>query len=355
MQDPILNRDLEETRELVIRWSQFHEFFRLGMKGENITPQAEFKFLELKTRIAMLHDGFLHAVQHNHKTAQSVIDVMASCIMLRRIKDFSPTDLRKLETDWNEAHLLMTETIAHLEERQQELLMVSEGAYKLGQLRKRFFRRAGRLATHPLFIIFAVIALFILAVVGLPALGVYDIRSIKREFPFTQPVYDPVVGALRTVFSDIPYASMAEVELADPRFGQVDSGAYNQLKGRLEPKDFINQLVNRGFDINDIERATRLFENRRSYSSQVYVDPEGNRMIAHEILFDTSEAAREFARLRRAGLDKMTDSEARYQVEQKYTLARRANLLVLLELSSNSYRRKFAEERWGFGGRQIGI
>lgn len=355
MQDPILNRDLEETRELVVRWSQFHEFFRLGVKGENITPQAEMKFLELKTRIAMLHDGFLHAVTGDHKIAQNVIGVMASCIMLKRIKELSQTDLRKLETDWNEAHLLMTETIAHMEQRQQELLLVSEGAYRLGQLRKRLFRRAGRIATHPLSIILSVMGMFVVAVVGLPALGVYDLRSIKREMPFTKPVYDPVVGVMRTVFSDIPYASMAEVNLADPRFGQTDSGAYNQLRDRLEPKDFINQLVNRGFDINDIERATRLFEKRIDYASSVYVDPEGNRMIVHEVLFGTSADAREFARLRRAGLDKMTDSEARYQVEEKYTLCRRANLLVLLELSTNSYRRKFAGERWGFGGRQIGV
>lgn len=355
MQDPILNRDLEETRELVIRWSQFLEFFRLGVKGENITPQAEMKFLELKTRIAMLHDGFLHAVQSNHKTAQNVIGVMASCIMLKRLKDLSQTDRRKLETDWNEAHLLMEETIAHLEARQKELLLVSEGAYKFAQFRKRALRTTARWASHPLFIIAAVLVLFVIAVVGLPALGVYDLRTIKREMPFTKPVYDPVVGALRTVFSDIPYASMSEVNLADPRFGQVDRGAFDQLRDRLEPKDFINQLVNRGFNINDVQRATDLFNNRLDYGAQVYVDPDGNRLIAHEVLFNNTEEARAFVRLRRAGIDKMTDRDARYRVEEKYTMCRRANLVVLLELSTNSYRREFAAERWGFSGRQIGV
>ncbi len=355
MQDPILNRDLEETRELVIRWSQFHEFFRLGVKGENITPQAELKFLELKTRIAMLHDGFLHAVKGDQKAAQNVIGVMAACIMLRRLKAMNQVELRKLETDWNEAHLLMTETLAHLEERQAELLMVSESSHRLGLLGKRASRAVSRWISHPLFIIAAIMVVFVIAVAGLPALGVYDLRSIKRELPFTEPVYDPVVGVLRTVFTDIPYSSMGEVKFADPGYGEVDRAAFAQLQNRLQAKDFINQLVNRGFNVNDVERVTRIFNARLDYSATVFLDSEGSRMISHEILFDTSHDANEFVRLRRAGLDKMPDHDSRYKVEEKYTLCRRGNLVVLLELSTISYRRLLAEKRWGFSGRQIGV
>ena len=52
MEDPDLNRNLEETKELHARWSQFRDFFQMAIKGSKVTPQAETKFLELKTRIA---------------------------------------------------------------------------------------------------------------------------------------------------------------------------------------------------------------------------------------------------------------------------------------------------------------
>jgi hypothetical protein len=189
----------------------------------------------------------------------------------------------------------------------------------------------------------------------LPALGVYDLRSIKRELPFTQPVYDPVVTNLRKVFTDIPYASFAEVKLADPAYGQIDHGALDHLGNRLQPKDFVNQLVNRGFNINDVDQVTRLFNARLDYDAKIFVDPDGNRLISHELLFATSRDGQAFVRLRQAGLDKMPDNDSRYKVEEKYTLCRRANLVVLLELSSISYRRTIAGKRWGFSGRQIGV
>lgn len=355
MQDPILNRNLEETKELAIRWSQFHEFFKLGVKGQNITPQSEFKFLELKTRIAMLHDGFLRSVQRDPRIAQNVINVMAACILLRRLSSMSQMDLQKLEYDWNEAYLLMTETISQLEDRRQELLLVSEGAYKLNQWRKRIFRGAGGIARHPVSIVAFVLLIFAMLIAGLPALGVYDIRSIRERMPFTAPVYDPVVGILRKVFTDIPYSSGAEIQVADPRFGQIDRGVGGALADRLAPKDFINQLVNRGFNVNDVDRVTALFNDRLHYDAEIFLDPADGKLICHQVLFASTHDAREFIHLRQAGLDKMGNNDARYRVQQKYTVCRRANLIVLLEDSETGYRREFARKRWGFAPRQIDL
>jgi hypothetical protein len=87
----------------------------------------------------------------------------------------------------------------------------------------------------------------------------------------------------------------------------------------------------------------------------VFVDPDAERLICHEVLFGSTHDAIEFVRLRRAGLDKMPDNDSRYRVQEKYTLCRRANLVVLLEQSNTSYRREFARTRWGFGARQIDL
>lgn len=355
MQDPILNRNLEETKELAARWSQFHEFFKLGVKGEGITPQAEYKFLELKTRIAMLHDGFLRSAPRDQKIAQNVISIMAACILLRRIKGMNQVELQKIEYDWNEAYLLMTETISRLEDKRNELILVSETAFRFQQFRQRWLTSAFRTMQHPLFMGLAVCALLFFVFVGVPMLGLYDITRIKQDLPFTARFYDPVMGILRSAFSDLPYASADEIDFADISYGQPDRAALQRLSSRLEPKDFINQLVNRGVDVNDVDAASRIFERRRDYSALVYKDPEGMSLLTHQILFGSTEDAKEFVRLRAAGLDKMTDTELKFRIREKVTLCRRANLVVILEQSTPDYRRTFAQGKWGFRARQIDL
>jgi hypothetical protein len=355
MEDPVLNRDLEETRELAQRWSQFHDFLRLGVKGEGITPQAEFKFLELKTRIAMLHDGFLHSAVRDPRVAQNVISVMAACILLRRLKGLNQTELQKLEFDWNEAYLLMTETIAHLEEERERLLLISNTGHKLEQGFRAARHRVTRVARHPLFLIGLIVGSIGFVVAGIPMLGLYDITRLKEDMPWTERYYVPVMRSLRTVFPNIPYADEREIEFADLSFGRSDPQGARAMRDRLQPKDFVNQLINRGFNVNDLDRVLEIFEARRHYSTSVFTDPDGNRVIAHQILLGTSEDARDFVRLRAAGIDKITDSTTRYRITSNITACRRGNLVLLLEFSTPEYRRSLARGRWGFSQRQIDL
>ncbi|MCH7597314.1 MAG: hypothetical protein IID35_12255, partial [Planctomycetes bacterium] len=159
MEDVTLNLNLEESKELHALWGQYREFSSLALKGEKIAPQAEMKFLELKTRIAILHDGFMAPVKHDHKVGQKVMEVLANCISLRRIQMMSNADIQKLDFDWNESYMLITETIQGLEQEREKLRTTNKFAHKMRQVKEQTVASIHNFFVGPYFKALAVIAL----------------------------------------------------------------------------------------------------------------------------------------------------------------------------------------------------
>lgn len=355
MQDPLLNRSLEETRELELRWSQFRDFLRLGMKGGEISSESEFMFLELKTRIAMLYDSLARSVTPDNGVAQNVIRVMASCFMLRRLRAMNPQQLHQLDTDWTAASVLISETIALLEQRQRELILVSDFSAGLKQYRQRVFSALGEFGRRPALFIPGLIILFALSLAFVSMTGIYDITRVKSDVPALRPLYNPVMAVARFAFSEIPYAAMDEVRPRKPDFAPPSPDAYsNPGKYRLSAKDFTVDLLNLGFDINDVDRATRILNRKRAFDAAIFTVTDGE-LREYIVLFATAADAKEFVRLRRAGLDKLTDNDRRYQIENSISVSRRANLVVLFRGSTSDNRRSFALKKWGFGPDQTDL
>lgn len=354
MEDPRLNRSIEETAELASRWSQFHDFFKMGLKGENITSQAELKFLEVKMRVAMLHGGFMNVIRHDQKVAQNMIDVMASCILLKRLKDMNPNEQQKIEYDWNEAYLLISETLAHLEEEREELAHVSARAYKLNEFRKNAAARANRLVRNPIFMVGLVLFILLTVAIGAPLLGYYDIRDIRKDVRFTNRFYDPVMNTFRIVFKNIPYSNLKEVNQKNPNFAEVDQNTRGSLISGVGEAAFA-ELTNRGFPRQHFQTFLDLIQKNRGFRSTVYHTPNGNILIEHAILFDTNDDADLVVEIRRENMENQITQERRYNINQNMTLCQRANLLVILELSNPEYRETFAKEKWGFRDSEIGV
>lgn len=354
MEDPRLNRSIEETRELATRWSQFHDFFRMGVKGENITPQAEMKFLEVKMRVALLHGSFMASVRHDQKIAQNMISVMASCILLKRLKGMNASELQKLEYDWNEAYLLISETLSQLEDEREALLPVSERLHKLNEFRRTALSRSLRLARNPFFLVGALLFIVFGTLVGVPLLGYYDITRLKRDAPFTRNLYNPVMGALRVVFPDIPFADMQEVRQRDPSWGKKDPTQRGSLVNGVG-EAAIAELTNRGFPRERVLEFFDMFTQNRAFGSAVFLTPSGTPMLEHHILFKTTADAKRVEELRRDHMDNDLNQEARANIDANLTMCRRANLIVLLELATEDYRRDFALNKWGFKEGEIGV
>ena len=82
MIDPVIERKYSDCKELIALWKTFHEFFKLGVRGQDITQDKEAKFLEIKSRIAMLHDSFLESLDHDQNIGQNIINIVTRCITL---------------------------------------------------------------------------------------------------------------------------------------------------------------------------------------------------------------------------------------------------------------------------------
>ena len=209
MQDPILERRLVNCKKLIKRWQEFYEYIHACMKGAQFDSTAESKFLQLKSQVAILHDGFLEAVDTKERgvaaTAQSVISVVERCIMLSKVQKMDTAEIKKMEIEWHESYLLMNETIAILEEQIEQLSHVSHVTYMQRQFFTKVVPRFTRVLTSTGFYwaIGSAAALFVL--IGLPMLGVFSYDALNTWGPSSK-VYTAARTIVRkTVMKNLEY------------------------------------------------------------------------------------------------------------------------------------------------------
>ena len=135
MEDPLLNRDLGEVKELQTRWNQYRDFVTMAMRQQPISAQAEMKFLELKSRIAMLHDSFMNSLQHDQQTGQNMMNIVNDMILLKKAARATDAEKQKFEFDWNECYLLISETVSGMDEEVKRLAGINERSYRAAQRR----------------------------------------------------------------------------------------------------------------------------------------------------------------------------------------------------------------------------
>lgn len=352
MRDPALDRNLEETRELHQRWSQFHDFFNMAAKGTKVTPEAEMKFLDLKTRIAMLHDGFMQSLKHDHKVGQNVLQILGQCIMLRRIPNLSNAEVQKIEFDWNEAYLLMTETVANLEEEQERLASISENAWKMQKAKERFSTSMNNFLVGPWFKLILVLGILGFIIVGVPMLGIYDYKNLKRDLPWSAPVYDRVMSGIRFVYSDLSFSELKEAEtgLASREDYPPDDAGVSQIT----PEFVYSQLPNLGFDPAYIQEVKEIFDRRIGFDKEKrsLKNARGQSMYAYYILFRDADDAKRFVELRRRGVEKL-DQQIRDNLNATLNVARKANFVAIFVSAEEELRSGFGQKKFKFKESQM--
>lgn len=347
MQDPALERRLEEIQELHQRWSQFHDFFNMALKGGKATPQAEVKFLDIKTRIAMLHDSLMQSLTHDQKVGQNVMQIIGACIMLRRIPQLSNTEIQKLEFDWNECYLLMTETIANLEEERERIAGISERSYKMKKSQERLLANINNFFVGPYFKALIIVGSFLFVVFGVPFFGIYKYSKLKEDLPWTAPVYDRVVSMLRSINSEIPFDDFMQIPQENP-----PDTKYSPLTRDLSSLTaaFISSnLVNLGFPANesDLKEVKELLGRTKKFDKEKRLLPGGNRieLNAFYFLFASTEDAKRFVELRRKGVEAL-DAANKKKLEETINVVRRANFIGLFFSPEDALRTNFAREKW---------
>ena len=356
MEDPVLNLNLEDTKELHTRWSQFREFFTLAQKGGKITPEAERKFLELKTRIAMLHDSFMQSLQHDQNVGQNIMTILASCIMLKRVPLMNNVEVQKLEFDWNEAYLLIHETIAGLEEEKERLLGVNETLFKIQQVREQATAKVHNFLVGPAVKLFAGITIGVAVVLFLPEyffnknFGVYNYVYLKQDAGWSAILYDRVVPLVRLFYSDLTYPEWRELDIKSP--SDLPDDKYIISTRDLDAftsEYFLTQIVTLGFSASDRTEVADLIERVRNFNRvrvAVYGRP-ATGTVTYNILFRDSDDAKRFVELRRKGLDAL-DAEEAEAIKKRVNICRKANFLGVFDSTRELLRNEYPVDRYDF-------
>lgn len=341
MEDPVLNRNLEEIKELQTRWNQFHDFVNMAMQQgpSKITPQAELKFLELKSRIAMLHDGFMGGVKADVKTAQNIIQIVADCIMLKRSAVATDAEKQKFEFDWNECFMLLNETVSTLEEEKKKLAGINERAYKAAKRREIMKARIHNFLHSPLLKWFVVI---FGTIGGLIAVQVfYGYGKFYTDISFTKGAYKSIVGTVWRPFisPDLEYHDYEEVEFNEKATIPEEKDA------NLKENDFTSRIMaSIGFTADVADEAKKLFNDRKDKTFFVRQSNLGNCAFFGFVLNSTADA-KKFIDLQKQGIAKL-DAARQQKVKDETYVRRRANL-VAIGIGQHPLRAGWVIDHWG--------
>lgn len=291
MIDPEVERQYSDTKELLALWNTFHQFFSMGVKGDNITPEKENQFLELKSRIAMLHDSFMDALTHNQNVGQEVLSIITRAITLKHLGRISTADLKKMEIEWHEAYLLLNDTIAALDQRRKELGEINESQYRAKQAAGAARQKMGKFFGSFYFKLAAVLAVLLAGTIGVQAFGIYDYDELGSISALRTP-YRWGKYVVRTVNPDSPWPNIDVV----PRKGHAswpEGVKEPQLDGDVDKTasaQMIAQLANPMGIFSDLyQNLNNAVEFRKETAEKGGARP----VEIHSFRFNTAEEARQ--------------------------------------------------------------
>ena len=348
MEDPVLNRNIEETKELHTRWGQFRDFVIMSMKGQPVTPQAEMKFMELKSRIAMLHDGFMNGLQHDKKTGMNVMNIMSDCILLKRLNNATDAEVQKFEFDWNECFLLLTEQLGTLEDEKKRLAGINERAWKAAKRKQRLEASIHNFLHSPLLKYAGIAAAVFMIVWGIPAFGIYDYREFGKMSWSAKPYFAYVNYVHRPIFDkDFPYESYVEIardetNKPEEKFQTVKKEDAGSLNFQLFHDVILMQL---GLTQADLSAMDDILKKNKYFGSIRYT-ADGKDVQFYYILLGTTEDAKSLCDKLKSVYSAMTSQQAK-NIKDNVFVARKANF-VAFGVSPHIMREEFVKQEWKF-------
>ncbi|MDX2177609.1 MAG: hypothetical protein SF028_14185 [Candidatus Sumerlaeia bacterium] len=152
MVDPAVERRFADCSELVDAWRSFLEHLTLALRTpDSITPTAEQNFLAVKARVAMLHDSFMDSLERDKQTGANMLQLVNRAITLRHLAKLGAADSKKMEIEWHEIYLLLSDTVTSLEEERVRLAGISAGQVRAAKMKEALFTSISRFVKGPAF------------------------------------------------------------------------------------------------------------------------------------------------------------------------------------------------------------
>lgn len=348
MRDPALESQIIETEELQTRWKQFSDFVEMGMSGKPVKPEAEMKFMELKSRIIMLHDGFMEGLEHSKKTGMNMVSILNDCITLSRLAESSDADKQKFKYDWNECYILLTEQITGLHDIRTQLESISEKAVRARQRSEMMRANVHNFFTGPAFkiIIGLVIAIAVFYIVPAFVWPYSNFGKIKA----TKGAYLAVVNNFYRPFlsGDFPFTDLDDVPLnkkvdeefsvSTPRADDFYHGPMNDFIGSTGRVQEVINAVQTGKAGGNSVRAENISKGRM----------QGSFLL---VVFKDVQTAEDFAKLLNTIVQTLPARE-QSKTYENFTMIRFANF-ISFGISKDTIRRSYAIDKYCRGNEDL--
>lgn len=210
MIDPAVERQIADLTELTEAWRAFLEMCTTSFSNpSSITHEREEEFMEVKARIAMLHDSFLEAVARDRNVAQGMLAIVNRSITLGHLLRVSEADRKKIEIEWHESFLLLNETLSTLQEKKEEIAGINPTVHSIKRMIRRATGNSKTMARGPAFKVLIVLVVLAGVALAVPRVSGHSWRDMHLHPRFGAPV-GKVYDFARARFGlDVPYSSAA--------------------------------------------------------------------------------------------------------------------------------------------------
>jgi len=155
--DPVLEQDIKNMHALQDYWKKYYDMIVYAISSNEISPEKEREFMQIKSNIAMLHDEFHQLVPEDEaQTSQLMMDLISRTISLRNIRLLSPAEIKKFEIEWHEANFLLNNVIGDLEDKRERVAKISAFSYYFKQFLQKLISFIIGIYENP-FVRFAVV------------------------------------------------------------------------------------------------------------------------------------------------------------------------------------------------------
>ena len=119
---------IEDIKDLIRIWRRFYRILSAGFDPENLTPEKEAEFHQIKTTVAQRHRHFMEVITEDEDKhiGQNVLNLVKRVISLKEFAKLSTLEINKLSIEWHDASILLNEILGSLE---YQLSVVRKGGH----------------------------------------------------------------------------------------------------------------------------------------------------------------------------------------------------------------------------------
>jgi hypothetical protein len=261
MIDPLVERRYSDCRELLNLWRRYHDFFKVAVTGDGITPDKEHEFITVKSRIAMLHDIFMDCLDHDQNIGQNVLSIVTRSITLKHVHRMSTAEIKKIELEWHESYLLLNETLGMLDDKRRQFANVTPSKYYRQLYTKKAAKALRDFVTSWVFKTIVVLAVLMVGVFAAMQFGLMDKVA---NWPPTRKLVIKFEDLLRFAVKEYPYRDLESLQRLDgsitpqdiqgPRLPNISQAGYR-------PEDGISKVVAKmGGGANDVSAEMKQYD-----------------------------------------------------------------------------------------------